>query len=93
MENPSGFNGKIECPKYIDICSAENNNMCNDLFDCLNKKSKVDQDTYMYSGDEDNDNDNNNEDIPSIRPYPNSSNYIIKNYIYLLFIFYFLGII
>ena len=99
LNNPSGFQGVIECPKYIDICSAENNNLCNNLFDCLDKKSKVDPDSYMYSGDEDDDTNNDddnadNEYTPIIRPFPNSSNYINKIYIYIyiyiLFIFYFL---
>ena len=89
LNNPSGFNGIIECPKYIDICSSDNNNICNDMFDCLNKKSKSDPDTYIYSEDDEDDNDNN-ENIPIYRPYPNSFNYLKKKlYMYLLFIFFY----
>ncbi len=44
----SGFKGFIDCPKYIDICSAKNNKLCNDMFNCLEQKSTTDEDTYSY---------------------------------------------
>ena len=36
------------CPKYIDICSSESGKLCNDMFECLDKQSKVEEDTYSY---------------------------------------------
>ena len=94
LSDPSGFTGSIKCPKYIDICSYENNNMCNDLFECLDKKSKSDPDTYIYVDDDDEGNDGNDgedNNIPIYRPYPNSSsNYLQKTlYIYLLFVLFY----
>ena len=94
LSDPSGFTGSIKCPKYIDICSYENNNMCNDLFECLDKKSKSDPDTYIYVDDDDEGNDGNDgedNNIPIYRPYPNSSsNYLQKTlYMYLLFVLFF----
>ena len=94
LSDPSGFSGSIKCPKYIDICSYENNNMCNDLFECLDKKSKSDPDTYIYVDDDDEGNDGNDgedNNIPIYRPYPNSSsNYLQKTlYMYLLFVLFF----
>ena len=49
--NPSGFRGEIKCPKFFDICTFDNNNIFNDLFDCLNKKVKTDEETFIYKGD------------------------------------------
>ena len=46
----SGFKGEIHCPKYYDICNF-NNEICNDLFDCINKKVKTDEDSYAFEGD------------------------------------------
>ena len=93
LSDPSGFTGSIKCPKYIDICSYENNNMCNDLFECLDKKSKSDPDTYIYVDDDEGNDGNDGEDnnIPIYRPYPNSSsNYLQKTlYMYLLFVLFF----
>ena len=94
LSDPSGFTGSIKCPKYIDICSYENNNMCNDLFECLDKKSKSDPDTYIYVDDDDEGNDGNDgedNNIPIYRPYPNSSsNYLQKTlYMYLLFVLFY----
>ena len=93
LSDPSGFSGSIKCPKYIDICSYENNNMCNDLFECLDKKSKSDPDTYIYVDDDEGNDGNDGEDnnIPIYRPYPNSSsNYLQKTlYIYLLFVLFY----
>ena len=45
---PSGFKGYLICPKYIDICSSESGKLCNDMFECLDKQSKVEEDTYSY---------------------------------------------
>lgn len=34
LQNPAGFKGRIECPKYINVCSYENNNIY--VMKCLN---------------------------------------------------------
>ena len=47
ISNPSGFKGEIICPRYIDICDFEQNIICNDLFDCINKKVKTDNESYI----------------------------------------------
>ena len=87
ITEPPGFNGIIECPKYIDICSSEDNIICNDMFDCLNKKSKVDERSYSSNGID----WENGEDEPQII-YPNSSKFFINNlYINFLIIIIFLA--
>ena len=48
--NPPGFKGEIKCPKYYDICDSTV--LCNDLFECLNKKSKTDEKSYDYNNEE-----------------------------------------
>ena len=58
INNPSGFKGYITCPKYIDICDAENNAVCNDLFDCLSNEVEADEDSYEY--------DKNNQDFTRV---------------------------
>ena len=55
---PTGFKGSITCPKYTDICDDEDNNVCNDLFDCLTKGVEADEDSYEY--------DKNNKDFTRI---------------------------
>ena len=47
FENPKGFKGKIACPNYYDICDSTS--LCNNLFDCLNKKSKTLEESYDYN--------------------------------------------
>ena len=32
----TGFKGFLICPKYNDICSDDNEILCNDMFDCIN---------------------------------------------------------
>ena len=54
LSNLSGFKGSIICPKYTDICTFENNAICNEMFDCLSKKVITDSNTYNL--DEGNDN-------------------------------------
>ena len=41
-----GYNGFLLCPDYNLICTGSV--MCNDLFDCVNKKSLVKNSTYDY---------------------------------------------
>jgi len=66
VNNPSGFKGYITCPKYTDICDAENNSVCNDPFDCLNNKVEADEDSYEY--------DKNNEDFTRVDNGNNEGN-------------------
>ena len=46
LTNIGGFNGSIECPEYNLICSSEI--LCNDMIDCINKKSTSLRSTYLY---------------------------------------------
>ena len=54
FENPKGFKGKIICPNYYDICDSTY--LCNNLFECIDKKSKTLEESYNY-------NNNNQEQI------------------------------
>ena len=86
ITEPPGFKGVIECPKYIDVCSSEDNNICNDMFDCLNKKSKVDESSYSY-----NDIDwEKGEDEPKILLQDFSQYFINNLYINALLILFFI---
>jgi len=46
LNNPSGLNGQIKCPDYNLICTSQT--WCNDIFDCIDKKSQADLYTYDY---------------------------------------------
>ena len=47
--NPKGFSGKIKCPGYHMVCTSEDvNKWCNELLDCIDKKSLADLNTYKY---------------------------------------------
>ena len=41
-----GYSGKLHCPDYNLICTGTV--LCNDLFDCIDKKSKYKEDTFTY---------------------------------------------
>ena len=41
-----GYDGYISCPDYNLLCSGTV--LCNDIFDCIDKKSLVKDDTYDY---------------------------------------------
>ena len=83
---PSGFKGYLICPKYIDICSSESGKLCNDMFECLDKQSKVDEDTYSYvpgqvddeSYDDPTSDDDDTDQV--IRIYTNNYKYMKYNY-------------
>ena len=36
------------CPKYYDICSSGADKLCNDMFDCIDKKATTEQNSYLY---------------------------------------------
>ena len=44
LKKVKGFKGKINCPKYDMICTSQI--WCNELFDCIDKKSGADEYTY-----------------------------------------------
>ena len=44
LKKIKGFKGKINCPKYNMICTSEI--WCNEMFDCIDKKSVTDENTY-----------------------------------------------
>ena len=46
LTNINGFTGSIQCPEYNLICSSEI--PCNDMIDCINKKSTSIRSTYLY---------------------------------------------
>ena len=41
-----GYDGKLHCPDYNLICTGTV--LCNDIYDCIEKKSLVKNDTYLY---------------------------------------------
>ena len=64
ITDPLGFKGTIKCPKYYDICDSEV--LCNDMFECLDKKSKTDEGSYYYN-DEENIDINSNAQIFTVK--------------------------
>ena len=44
LKRIKGFKGKINCPKYNMVCTSEI--WCNEMFDCIDKKSVTDEYTY-----------------------------------------------
>ena len=55
VKEPEGFKGNISCPEYSDICGmdSEDDSICNEMFDCINKKIETDADTFSYFPNED----------------------------------------
>ena len=43
----NGYDGKIHCPDYNLICTGTV--VCNDMFDCIEKKSLVKEESYYYN--------------------------------------------
>ena len=76
------YKGYITCPKYYDICDTESNELCNDIFDCLNKKIEVNDDSF-----------NMNSNISFDRYIPNSFAKNIKNKYYAFIIFFLIFIV
>ena len=81
IDDPSGFKGSINCPKYADICDFEDNIMCNEMFDCLSKKVKTDYDSYNFDPND----DNFIKYTPSLTDIKNSSFSLKFNSIFLFF--------
>jgi len=50
LNNPSGFVGQIKCPNYNNICTSKT--WCNEIFECIDKKSEADLSTYKYINSE-----------------------------------------
>ena len=61
----SGLNGSIECPSYDDICSSNDNIVCNDMFSCLTILAQ--KDGYNYTTTY-HDIEESEDDIIPIRP-------------------------
>ena len=86
FENPKGFKGKIACPNYYDICDSTS--LCNNLFDCLNKKSKTLEESYDYNKKEEIVDSNNSNQIFTVKSMESSwiscfkitNNYVIYLY-------------
>ena len=46
----AGYKGTLTCPKNIDIYAFENNNtICNEMFDCIEKHVEPDSNSYIYN--------------------------------------------
>ena len=45
-----GFKGQINCPDYNMICTSET--WCNEMFECIDKKSVADYSTYIIKNNE-----------------------------------------
>ena len=48
LKDPEGLPGEIKCPDYNRVCTSKI--WCNELFDCIDKKSVADRGTYDYNG-------------------------------------------
>ena len=46
ISNPTGFKGILECPKYEEICSSNDDLVCNEIFSCLDEAVK--KNSYNY---------------------------------------------
>ena len=46
INNPPGFVGQIKCPNYNNICTSKI--WCNELFECIDKKSEPKEESYYY---------------------------------------------
>jgi hypothetical protein len=56
IDNPSGFKGSINCPEYYEICGQETENegeICNDMYDCFDKKAETNINTISFFPEED----------------------------------------
>ena len=54
--NPSGFKGSIDCPEYYEICGQETESegeICNDMYDCFDKKAETNINTISFFPEED----------------------------------------
>ena len=49
LKNPNGLKGNLHCPDYYYVCTSDI--WCNDMFDCINKKSFTDPNSYEYNID------------------------------------------
>ena len=49
VSNIDGLKGSIECPKYSDICSSNDNLICNGMFDCFTKLANKNNYNYQTS--------------------------------------------
>ena len=85
--SPSNFKGTVICPKYYDICSASNGAICNDMFDCFDKKVTTDQNSYLYVPGQTDDEPfnepveiNDDDDDDRIPIYRNNNSYSKYNY-------------
>ena len=45
LQKIKGFKGKIKCPEYNAICTSDI--WCNEMFECIDKKSETDINSYM----------------------------------------------
>ena len=51
LKKVKGFKGKIKCPDYNLVCTSET--WCNEMFECIDKKSETDYSTYILQNNED----------------------------------------
>ncbi len=50
LKKIKGFKGKIKCPEYNLVCTSET--WCNEMFECIDKKSVTDYSTYTIENNE-----------------------------------------
>jgi len=46
MTNPNGLGGSLLCPDYNMVCTSDI--WCNNMYDCIDKKSTTDENTFYY---------------------------------------------
>ena len=68
LQDPNGFKGQIKCPDYNIVCSSKT--WCNELFDCINKKSEADPETFYYNKNNEEKDDSNSNLKPNTLAIP-----------------------
>ena len=71
ISNPSGFKGTIECPAYTELCSSNNDPICNEMYDCFDELAEKDNYNYETTYDDAGEDD-------TILPVSRSESYNIK---------------
>ena len=51
MLNPNGLSGTLYCPDYNMVCASTT--WCNNIFDCIDRQSEADQDTFLFNTNKD----------------------------------------
>ena len=87
LYQPNGLHGQIKCPDYNMVCTS--NIWCNELFDCIDKKSEADLDTYCTKVRKEMDGSRENKtNFLKLNIFSFFIKYIVFGFLYFYFIFY-----